>query len=89
MEKEADVIVAARLFAQQALLQNLFRSWGASQETLLTTLRRTREALTVDHINNGRSEAFASCVDAEFNIAIKSLESAIQGLPDDRPDPIG
>lgn len=89
MEKEHDVVIAARLLAFQSLLQNIFRSWGVSQEELLTQLRRSKEALHVSHINQGLSEPFAAQVNAEFDIAIRSLECAIRDLPDTRPDPIG
>jgi hypothetical protein len=88
MEKEHDVIVAARLLAFQALIQNLVRGWGSSREELLTQLRRTKEAMKVSSLNNGCSEPFMNCIDSEFDIVIKSLESAIRELPDSRPDPI-
>ena len=88
MEKEHDVIIAARLLAYQALIQNLIRSWGMSREDLLAQLQRTKEAMKVSGLNNGSSESFQNCIDSEFDIAIRSLESAIQELPDTRPDPI-
>lgn len=88
MEKEHDVIVAARLLAYQALLQNMVRNWGASKEVLLTEFQRTKEAMKVSGLNNRSSEDFLRCIDEEFDIAITSLESAIQDLPDTRPDPI-
>lgn len=89
MEKENDVVIAARLVAHSALIQNLVRTWGSSPEELLQQLSRTREALRVSGINQARSDAFLHHVDVEFDMAIGAIKSLIQGLPDDRPDPIG
>lgn len=74
-----DQIVGIRLLAHQALLQILYRSWGAPAAEVMSNLHAAKEKLIADSLPKPVTDAQIQWIEQEFSVAITSLQARIDG----------
>ncbi|MGY1424163.1 hypothetical protein [Lysobacter sp. A289] len=74
-----DQVAGIRLLAHQALLQILYRSWGAPASELMAALRHAKEVMIADSLPKPVTDLQIHWINHEFSLMETSLQARIDG----------